>query len=263
MCRRVSASIGTALLADRTFRQDFGTSARRVGMVARFWYGRSFLRANLKFTIQMCLYRVGKAFTFPSAEADFRARMAKEAEKIFDEMDVQIIAGLCLGMTQEAIGNWICTPIFKAGVSERTVRTRIADNREAIDRCAFRIGVAFKRKEEEFEEITKAQYREKLAKLRSKGLRVKELGLDAAISNPTSVEHLSLGVKVAEALEDRDLGKATQVVASTGEVRHDHYIWTSETPAQLMGQEYDMRESQKLLEAVPKDVLEAEVVADA
>lgn len=190
--------------------------------------------------------------------------MAKRGEdKIFDELDVQIIAGLCLGMTQEAVGNWVCTPTFPAGVSERTVRNRIADNREEYDRCLVRVGTAFKRKQEEFEDLTKAQYREKLAKLRSKGLRVKELGLDAAISNPTDPNLLGIGVRVAESIEDRDFGKATQVVDNTGDVRHHHLIWTSETREQLMRQEYDMRESQRLLEAVPKDVVEAEVVADA
>ncbi len=188
---------------------------------------------------------------------------SRDEDKVFDELDVQLIAGLCLGMTQEAVGNWACTPVFPSGVSERTVRTRLADNREAYDRCIFRIGVAFKRKEEEFEELTKAQYREKLSRLRSKGLRVKELGLDAAISNPLSPELLGLGIRVAESIEDRDFGKAKQVVEASGEVRHDHFIWTSETMAQLMAQEFDMRDSDKLLEAVPKDVLEAEIVADA
>lgn len=188
----------------------------------------------------------------------------RDDEKFLDELDVLIVAGLCLGMTQEAVGNWACTPTFPAGVSERTVRNRVAEHRETFDRLLFRVGLSFQRKQEEFEELTKAQYREKLAKLRSKGLRVKELGLDAAISNPTSVEHLNLGAKIAESLEDRDLGKATQVIDTSGEVRHDHYIWTSESPAELMEQERDMIESRKLLSAVPADVIEAELVqADA
>ena len=190
--------------------------------------------------------------------------MAKQGgEKIFDELDLQILAGLCLGMTQEATGDWCCTPSFPAGVSERTVRNRIADNREAYDRCLVKIGAAFKRKQEEFEDITKAQYREKLARMRSKALRVKDIALDGAITNPTDVNFVALGVKVAESIEDRDFGKAKQVVEASGEVRHEHYIWTTETREQLLAQEYDMIESQKLLGAVPKDVLEAEVVADA
>ena len=181
-------------------------------------------------------------------------------ERIFDELDCQIIAGLGLGMTQEAVGNWVCTPEFPAGVSERTVRNRIAANRDAYDRCLFRVGTAFKKKQEEFEDLTKQQYREKLAKLRSKGLRVKEQALDTALQNPLSPELLGLGVKVAESIENRDFGNAKQVVETYAEGRVDHFVWTSDTRQQLIAQERDMFAAEMLLKALPGDVLEAELV---
>lgn len=187
----------------------------------------------------------------------------RDEEKIFDEADVLIVMGMCLGMSQEAIGNWICTPAFPAGVSERTVRNRIAGNREAYDRLLFRGGTAFKRKEEEIEEISREKYREKLAQLRSKAVRVKEIALDTAIDQQFNPDFLKIGVQVAESIEDREFGKAKQVVESTGDVRHDVIVWTRETPAQLMAQERDMVSSGELLKALPGDVLEAEVVADA
>lgn len=182
---------------------------------------------------------------------------------LFDELDVQIIAGLSMGMTQEAAGNWCCTPVFPSGVSERTVRNRMADKREAYDRCLFRIGAAFKRKEEEIGEISKQQYKENLAKLRGKGLRVKEIALDSAIANPLDPNLLGIGVKVAEANENRDFGMAKQVVETSVDGRVDHFVWTSETREKLMAQERDMLASDSLLRSLPGEVLEAEVVADA
>ena len=187
----------------------------------------------------------------------------RDEEKVFDEADVLIIAGAALGMSQEAIGNWICTPAFPAGVSERTVRNRISENRESYDRLVTRIGAAFTRKKEEFEELTKADYRQKLEKLRAKGLRVKELALDQGIEMPYQPEFLKLAVNVAESLEDRDFGKAKQVVDHSGEVNHTVFVWTSETREQLLAQEHDMLEAGTMLKALPGDVLEAEVVADA
>lgn len=187
----------------------------------------------------------------------------RQDEKLFDEADVLIIAGLCLGMTQEVAGNWVATPAFPTGFTERTVRNRLAAHPEVIDRLMGRIASAFKKKEAEFEDLTRQQYREKIEKLRSKAVKVKELALDHAINNETDTEALNLGIKVAESVEDRDFGKAKQVVESAGDVNHHHFVWTQQTREQLLAQERDILASGDLLKALPGDVLEAEVVADA
>lgn len=185
--------------------------------------------------------------------------MSKEIDKVFDEADVLIIAGRCLGMSYEATGDWVCTPSFPAGVSEKTVRNRIANNREAYDRLLSRIGVAFKKKEEEIEEISREKYREKLQKLRGKAVRVKELALDHAINNAFDVKALTLGAQVAESVEDRDLGKASQVHKVEGGVHHVH-TFNPQPIRQLLGQEVDMVNSNRLLNSLPKDVIDAKVV---
>jgi hypothetical protein len=168
-----------------------------------------------------------------------------------------------MGMTQEATGNWCCTPVFPYGVSERTVRNRQADKREAYDRCLFRIGAAFKREKEAIQEISRTEYREKLAKMRGLGLAAKKAALHSGIDNPTDPALLGLAVRVAESMENREFGMAKQVVEASHDGRVDHFIWTSDSPRQLMAQEMDMRESEALLRSLPSDVLEAEVVTDA
>lgn len=188
--------------------------------------------------------------------------MAKgDDHRIFDEADVLVIAGLALGMTQEAIGNWVCTPMFPAGFSERTVRNRLSENREAYDRLVLRLASAFRRKEEEFEDLTKEKYKEKLAKLRGQRFRVQELALTQGIENPVDSNVLGLAVRVAQNLDDRDFGKAKQVIEGTGGFEHNHnVIWTSQTREDLVQQELDIRESRRLLNALPDGVIEAEIV---
>lgn len=183
--------------------------------------------------------------------------------RIFDEADVLIIAGRALGMTQEAIGKWLCTPTHPTGVSERTVRNRIAEQQEPYDRLTNHLALTFRRHEEEFKEITKAEYTKMREKLRSKGIRAKELALDQGIQNPGVTDALALAVKVADGLEERDFGKARQVIDHSGEIEHRVVVWTSDTPKQLMAHEVDMDDSAQLLNALSGDVLEAELVADA
>ena len=188
--------------------------------------------------------------------------MSETAEsRPLDEIDLQIIVALCLGMNQESAGNWICTPDCPSGVSERTVRNRIARNRAAYDRLRQRLGEAFHRKEVEIEALSKDKYREKLADLRSKGFRVKEIALDQAIANPYHTDFLTLGVKVADSVEDRDFGKAKQIHEHEGDVNVNHRIWGKPQPAEVLAaQDADIASSQRLLAAVSADVLEGELV---
>lgn len=185
----------------------------------------------------------------------------RDDEHLFDELDIQIIAGLAMGMTQEAVGNWCCTPIHTGGVSERTVRNRMAEQREAYDRLLFRIGAAFKREKETIQDISRQEYREKLAKLRGKAYRVKDLALESGITNPTDPNLLGIAVKVAQSVEDREFGQAKQIVETLIDGRVEHFVWTTETRQQLLAQERDMLESAALKNSLPGEILEAEVVA--
>jgi len=183
-----------------------------------------------------------------------------DAHKPLDEADFQIIAALALGMDQVSAGKWVCTSEFPQGISDRSVRNREARNKPAYDRLKVKIGSALHAQRAEFEDMTKEKYREQFARLRSKGLAVKEKALDAAL---VSDEHLALGVKVAESVENRDFGMAKQVVENSGDVNHHLNVWTPQTRDQLMSQERDMLASDDLLRALPGEVLEGEVVADA
>lgn len=183
-----------------------------------------------------------------------------DASKPLDEADFQIIVALAIGMDQVSAGKWVCTADFPDGMSDRSVRNREARNKPAYDRLKVKIGSALHAQRSEFEELTKEKYREQFARLRAKGLAVKEKALDAAL---ISDEHLALGVKVAESVEDRDFGKAKQVMENVGDVNHHHFVWTPQTREQLMAQERDMIGSDDLLRALPGEVLEGEVVADA
>jgi hypothetical protein len=183
----------------------------------------------------------------------------RTADKVFDEADVLIIVGRALGKTHEGVGKWVSTPTFATGVSEKTVRNRINDMGDAFDRLIGRISLEFSKRDTEFEQITKERYREKLAELRGKAVRVKEKALDHAIINDTDTDALSLGVKVADSLEDRDLGKATQVHKVNSD--HRHILMFNPQPVRkLIAQEVDMDDSRKLLESLGDDVLEAEVI---
>lgn len=188
--------------------------------------------------------------------------MASDDKNLLDETDVLIIAGICLGMTQETAGEFAVSVQHPQGVSQRTVRNRRDDKPDIYDRLISRISVAFARQREEFEDLTKAQFREKLDRLRHKSVRVKEIVLDQAIQNPTAAEFLALGLKAADGVEDRDFGKAKQVVDHSGDVNHNVFVWTSETREQLLAQERDMLASDGLLKMLPGEVLEAELVPE-
>lgn len=190
--------------------------------------------------------------------------MPKKANgRPLDETDCQLISALALGMSQEEAGEWVRTPLHPNGISDRSIRNRMQDLPEIYERCIVKISEAFRRNKQEFEQITRQQFREKLEKLRDKSVRVKETALDQALSNPTSAEFLGLGVKVADSIEDRDFGKAKQVLSGEFHSTHEHFVWTSQTKAELLAQERDILESQKLLSSAPPDAIEAEVVADA
>lgn len=183
---------------------------------------------------------------------------------VLDEVDFQIIFALAMGQNQEEAGRFVCTPLIPGGITDRTVRNRINAHRAEYDRLIPRFALAINQKQLAFEEITKEQYREKLQKLRAKGLKVKELALDSGIEHASDVEKLSLAVKVAEGLEERDLGKATQVHKMEGQVEHTHRLtWNPQPIRALAQQEADMLNSQKLLSALSdtSDAVEAEVVS--
>lgn len=186
--------------------------------------------------------------------------MSDEATHALDEADFQLIVALAIGMNQVDAGKWVCTAEFPAGMSDRSVRNRLAAKKAAYDSLKVKIGSALHAQRAEFEALTKEKYLEQFSRLRAKGLAVKEKALDAAL---VSDEMLALGVKVAESVEDRDLGKAKQVMENVGDVNHHHFVWTPQTAKQLLAQEHDMIDSDDLLKALPGDVLEAEVLADA
>lgn len=183
--------------------------------------------------------------------------------EVFDEAEVLVAAGLGLGMNQEDVGRWAITAQYPNGVSGRSVRTWISGKPDAFERLITRIKGAVAREHQEFADLTREQYRERLLKLRHKSVRVKEQALDAAIENPTDPQFLAIGVRVAEGIENRDLGMAKQLLEVGGNVSHDHFLFTAQTRAELLTQELEIEASQKLLSSLPSDVIEAEVLADA
>jgi hypothetical protein len=187
--------------------------------------------------------------------------MAKgDAPKLFDELDVLLLAGLALGMTQEKAGKWAATPQFRDGVSDRTVRNRLEATAPTSERLLMKLSEAFRRKEEAFEELTRDAYKKKLETLRDKAYKVKERALDNALDSVNDTEALALGVKVADGVEDRDLGKASQVHKHEGSVIQNHVFWNPQPVRALAEQEVDMLNSSRLLAALPADAIEAEVV---
>lgn len=170
-----------------------------------------------------------------------------------DEVDFQIIIQLCLGKSQDAAGDWVCTPEFPAGISGRTVRKRIDIKRAAYDRLRERIGPALQKKQEEFEEVTKQHYLEKLGRLRSKGYLVKEKALDNAINGQGD---MALGVKVADGIEDRDFGRVSQVHKLEGGFNVNHTV--THLPARTVIELARALEDSRQLLPAPQSVIDAE-----
>lgn len=180
------------------------------------------------------------------------------AQNELDEIDFQIIVGLCLRKTQAEVGAWVSTPEKPAGISERTVRNRIEQKQVAYDRLRAHFGASLNQQRIEFEAITKQEYREKLETLRAKSVAVKELALDSALSGGS----LELGVKVADSIEDREFGKASQVHKHEGDVNVSHQVvWKPQDVRMLIRQERDIADSDDLLKFLPGEVLEGELVA--
>ena len=174
-----------------------------------------------------------------------------------DEADFQILVALAAGKSQSEAGGWVSTPEFPAGLTDRTVRNRIAAKQAAYDRLRTKVAELLTREKREYEELTKQKYLEKLGNLRSKGLELKDKILTDATEGRGD---LALGLKVAESVEERDFGKATQVQRVEGEVNHNLLVWKPQPVRALLQQELDIRDSDDLLKALPDGVLEAEVV---
>lgn len=183
-------------------------------------------------------------------------------EVVLDESEVLVIAALALNMGQEEAGRFAISAAYPSGISGRSVRKWIEAKPDLFERLILRIKGVVAREHQEFAELTREQYRERLQKLRHKSVRVKELGLDAAINNPTDIAALSLGVKIADGVENRDLGMAKQHVEVGGNVNHDHFLFTAQTKAELLAQEAEIESSRLLLSGLPTEVYEAEVLAD-
>lgn len=179
------------------------------------------------------------------------------APRTLDEADYQICVARSLGLTWLEVAKFIETPAFPTGMSDKGCRNRYENAKPVFDRLIAKFAGRIRREQEAFEELTKQQYRDKLAKLRDKAYRVKERALDAGLE---SDEFLPLAAKVADTIEDRDFGKAKQVVENTGDVTHN-LVWTSQTAQQLWAQERDILASDDLLNLLPGEVLEAEIVA--
>lgn len=182
------------------------------------------------------------------------------APRPLDEVDFQVIYARSIGMTWDEAGRFVQTVGHPNGITEKTCRNRYKDNQLAFDRLISKFSGPIRAQMEEFKAITKDEYREKLAAMRAKGAKTKELALDYAISNPTDATALTLGVKVADSLEDREFGKASQVHKVSGEHTVNHLVFNPQPVRQLAAQEVDMLNSKRLLDALPADVLEAEVV---
>lgn len=183
-------------------------------------------------------------------------------ETVLDESEVLVIAALALGMGQEDAGRFAISAAYPAGISGRSVRKWMEAKPDLFERLIRNIKGVVAREHREFADMTRQQFREKLQKLRSKSAAVTEKVLDAALDNATDVQFLSLGLKAAQNIEDRDLGKAKQMVGYDGNVTVDHFVTTRHTQQDLLEQENDIEASQNLLSGLPAEVFEAEVVAE-
>lgn len=173
-----------------------------------------------------------------------------------DEVDLLVIVGISTGMTQEQAGAWVCTPSLPTGITPRAIRARMQAKKAHYERLITQITGRIRQTQQQFEDITKEQYKAKLEKLRSKGIQAKEKALDAGIDGTGD---LALAVKVADSIEDRDFGKVSQVHKHEGAVDVNHkMVWQPERV--LIQQEHDIQDSARLLSGLPSEVLEAEVL---
>lgn len=186
---------------------------------------------------------------------------ARQAAMTPDEADLQVIAALALGMTEDQAGAFVCTVLYPNGITGRTVRNW--KNRKPVlyERNIVRIASRWNQAKEEFRQITRDELRVEIEKLRSKAVRVKGKALDHALLNDNDTAALALGNNAATDILDRDLGKATQPHRVDGEMVHTLRIWGSPQPAALLEQQdRDMIDAEDLLKELPGDVMEAEVV---
>lgn len=170
---------------------------------------------------------------------------------MFDETDILLILALALGKSREDAGRI-------AGIEEDVVAWRLDSKAEEYERVVARVAVPLNERKIEIETLTREQYAEKRGKLRGKALAVKELALDAAILNTGDLDALTLGNKVADAIEDRDFGKPKEV--KEVRARHELVVWNPQPLRKLAREERDMLDSDDLLALLPADAIEAEVV---
>lgn len=175
----------------------------------------------------------------------------------FDETDILLIVALALGRTQGDAGKFAATLDHPQGISERSVRERIKKDPDAYERLTSLISSEVTYKTQvEIEELTKEKYVEKRGKLRGKALVVKEMALNAAILRSSDIDALTLGNRVADAIEDRDFGKAKEIKEVN--TRADVVVWHAEKVSKLTRDELEMRESADLLKMLPSGVIDAE-----
>lgn len=165
----------------------------------------------------------------------------------FDERDVQIAICKAFGFTDKQTALRIRTLEFPAGISERTVQNRLAASKLAFAEVSKYIAEIRRELDIDAKVVTKQTVRAELELL---------LG-DAVATIRAALKDQD--VKAAEAVLDRVLGKPSQVHKHEGDVNVNHtMVWQGRK--ELLEQEQDMLDSEKLLSAAPSDVLEAEVV---
>ena len=165
------------------------------------------------------------------------------------EMDFQIAFCKILDMTQLETARAVSTPIHPQGISAATVVKRLKLNREWIDRMVS-WGASLRREVMiDAKEIAADQLRSEMEK---------DLGFSWGLIKKAIKEG---NTDLAMWHIEQAIGKASQPhsLKVGGKVQHE-MIWQPER--KLLAQESDITGSDDLLKALPKDVLEAEMIND-
>ena len=170
---------------------------------------------------------------------------------MFDETDILLIIALALGKSQEDAA------VF-AGISDEACRVLLDTRSAAYAVILSTITEELRLRVSAAEDLTREQYVGKRGKLRGKASVVKELALNAAIQHPSDIDALTLGNKVADAIEDRDFGKPKEI--KEVRERRDIVVWNPQPLSRLTREERDILDAEDLLLLLPADAIEAEVV---
>lgn len=168
--------------------------------------------------------------------------------------DAQIAVGRALGLSLPEIGKAIQTNQHPAGVTDRTVSSRLKDNKQFIEPLAVWMSALVKNvRSSAIADLTKEDIKHIAAERGWKKLF--EL-LDS--------QNESIALSVAKDLVDRTEGKALQTINNVGKIEHEHSHRVSLLPADFNERLTFFSETHKLAPVQAQlpaaDVLEAEVV---